>query len=483
MDVYRWAAADQFLGRGDDLARLQKWWENPQALPINLFGRRRIGKSWLFRKFADGKPAVILVAEQNTPAQQFARIADQIKPFLPFRPSIDDIAGLFTVLYQLGREGKVLVVVDEFPYLLGSTPKEQHAALSAVQAVMERFRDDSKVKLIVCGSALAQMETLQEERNPLHGRLQAYRVGPLEFSDARLFMPDLAPIDQLTRYSITGGSPRYLTAICRGSLASTLAEELADRNSPLFNEPLALLQSELREPGTYLGVLAAMAHNPADSAELSRQTGLDAQPLSFYLDKLASLGFVGKRRPAGAAEKSRSTQYACTDGFLRFWFRFIQPYQAGLEAGADPVEHIKQHVLGELADHTSGTFEELFRRWIRQTSPAAGEVGAWWGPALHRERRAKTRFTEEIDSVGVKGKNVVVAGEAKWTSRVLPYDVLKDLREFKLPAMQQAGFNVSDRVPLVLVSRAGFSKQVQEAANGDSPIRLVEAATLLQQVR
>ena len=483
MNRFEWTATSKFLGRAEALSRLDEWWVRSDALPINLFGRRRVGKSWLFRQFAHGKPAVILVAEQSTPAQQFARLVDQLEPHLPFRPEINNVADLFFVLYQLAANEKVLVVIDEFPYLLGSTPREVRTALSSVQAAIERFRDDSKIKLILCGSAVAQMESLQAERSPLHGRLQRYELGPLEFPDARAFMPDLMPVDQLTRFAIAGGMPRYLTAISTGNLATSIAKEIVDRNSPLFNEPLALLQSELREPATYLGLLAAMASKPADSAALCAKTGLEAQTLSPYLEKLTTLGLVRRRRPVGADPKSRSTQYECSDGFLRFWFRFVQPFQASLEGGADAHIHVKEHVLGELADHTSSEFEHLVQRWARQQYPAAAQVGAWWGPALNKERRAKSRFSEEIDLVGLESKNLVVAGEAKWTTKPLGYDVLSQLLDYKLPALVQAGFALPDRLPIVLASRGGFSKQVQAAREADSRIRLVAAADLLQQVR
>jgi uncharacterized protein len=480
---YEWSAVDEFVGRSEDLARLADWWQRPAALPLNLFGRRRVGKSWLFRRFAHGKPAIILVAEQSTPAQQFSRLVDQLSPYLPFRPDVSDVGGLFALLYQVASTERVLVVVDEFPYLLGTTPSEITPGLSAVQATMERFRDDSKIKLILCGSAVAQMEALQAERSPLHGRLQRYALAPLEFHDARAFMPELAPADQLTRYSIAGGMPRYLAAVSGGALPGVLAREIVDRNAPLFNEPLAVLQSEVREPATYMGILGAIANKPADSATLHSKTGLDARSLSPYLDRLEAMGLVRKRRPIGAEPKARSTQYECTDGFLRFWFRFVHPYQASLEAGTDSAAHVKEHVLPDLADHTAPVFEELLRRWIRQQFPTASQVGAWWGQALNVERRAQRRFTEEIDAVGLKDKHVVVAGEAKWTTRALPYNVLSDLLDFKVPAMEQAHLKSRRGVAFVLAARHGFAPQVTRAAQEDSRVRLIAADDLLNEVR
>lgn len=482
---YSWSAADQFIGRADELARLDMWWNRDGAEPINLFGRRRVGKSWLFRRLAHGKPAVLLVAERTTPAQQLAKLAEQLEPHLAFRPEIRDVGTLFKILYQLASAEKVLVVVDEFPYLWGTSPNDASDTLSSVQAAMEQFQDDSKIKLILCGSAVTQMESLQSERSPLHGRLQPFELRPLGFPEARAFMPALTPVEQFTRFSVSGGMPRYLSALCSGSsgnFAAVLAREVVDRNSPLFNEPLSVLQSEVREPAVYLAILDALAANPADLGTLSEKTGTESRHLSPYLEKLEAMGLVRRRRPVGAGPKSRSGQFYCGDDFIRFWFRFVHPYQADLEAGSDATSHARRHVLPYLTEHTSLSFESAFRRWVRQVCGEASQVDAWWGPALNAQRRAKLRFTEEVDAVGVKHKGVVVVGEAKWTNKPMPLDVLSDLLQYKVPAMQQAGFRLPEDLRIVLASRSGFAPALDRSAAGDARVTLVTAERLLQQV-
>jgi AAA+ ATPase superfamily predicted ATPase len=49
MDMYNWPLVGEFLDREDELARLEEWWTGPDRMPINLYGRRRVGKSWLLR--------------------------------------------------------------------------------------------------------------------------------------------------------------------------------------------------------------------------------------------------------------------------------------------------------------------------------------------------------------------------------------------------------------------------------------------------
>ena len=44
---------------------MEEWWEGDDPNALALFGRRRVGKSWLFRRFAHDKPALVLVAERR----------------------------------------------------------------------------------------------------------------------------------------------------------------------------------------------------------------------------------------------------------------------------------------------------------------------------------------------------------------------------------------------------------------------------------
>ena len=475
---YRWPALKEFRDRTKALADLEAWWASNSREPINLYGRRRVGKSWLFRRFAHGKPSVLLVADRVVAGQQLSQMAAQLADVLEIRPQLDDVAELFNVLYDLGARRKILVVVDEFPYLLGTTAAERQRTLTSVQAVMEHKREGSKLKLILTGSTIAQMEDLQAEKSPMHGRLQPLPLWPMSFADATLLLDGNDVLDHLTRFSIAGGMPRYLEALGAGELEATVAHIVVDPHSQLFNEPRTLLQTELREPTVYFSILAELAGNPQDAATVAAALRMETKELSGYLTALESLRLVARRRPVGAADSSRTTQWKCTDHFVRFWFRFVRPYQAELEAGADPRAHVEANVVPYLADHAAPVFEDAVTAWVRSRHAGSTAVGAWWGPALHRLRATGERTTEEIDTVALRGKKVVAVGEAKWTNKKLGAAVLSDLLDYKLPALTQTGFDVSG-VEVVLASRSGFSDGLRALASATPNTHLVLASDLL----
>lgn len=483
--AYEWPGHGSFVDRARDLTALARWWEAPTRDVICLLGRRRVGKSWLVREFANGKPAIILVADRLLPGTQMGRFAERLEPLLGVRPSIGGIADLIRVLYQLGREQRVLAVIDELPYLLPDGAARQDS-LSAIQAVLEEERDRSETKLILCGSLIAQMESLIAERSPLSGRLRTLDLWPMSFSEARHMAPAVSsPDDRILRYSLTGGMARHLAELSgRAPLSELVCERMLDRRAPLFDDPRAVLVQELRSPATYFTVLQELAERPAGLDRLAAKVGLSGERLNPYLTTLESMRLVASSRPVGAHPARRSRRFRLDDGFIRFWFRFVFPNQEALQTGLRPRDLWATDIEPFLASHTSATFEALCTEWTRVTlGSTAPTVGSWWGPALHALRRQRVRLAEEVDVVGVHRQQLKLVGECKWTAGEMPVSVLTDLLEHKVPAILQDGSltrAARSRLVVLLFARSGFSRGLREAAAAsDLDVRLVDVDQLV----
>lgn len=478
--VFDFPSHGEFVGRSEQLASLEKWWAESSGEPINLFGRRRVGKSWLFRKLAHGKKAIIIVPDQSTQPKQLAKIAEQLEPVLGVRPDIKDVGALFRVLYKIADAEKVLVVIDEFPYLLGTSKKEITKSLSEAQKAIEECGETSKIKLILCGSAMAQMEAMQELKNPMYGRLRRFELPPMTFHESRGFFQGTNLPDHLTRYSIAGGMPKYLARIGTGDLATVLVDEIVSINAPLYAEVESFLAAELRDPGIYFAILEQLVVRPKESGEIATAIGKTGASLSEYFKRLEALRIIGKKSPVGASPNSRSQQWECLDGFTRFYFRFVFPYKSNLESGgASAKNHVQHHVLPFISEHVSLEFEKIFRRWVNQNYSGPSLVGNWWGKSLPGMAHA----TEEIDILGLKGKKVVIAGEAKWQKIKLKQAVYDRLVNDKLPAAVASGLTVSaPDVIVILASLGGFTTQVVTSASNDHNIHLVDALVILRDV-
>ncbi len=483
--LFEWPASDQFLDRRDELAVLEDWWESGGRMPICLYGRRRCGKSWLFRKLADGKPAVVLVGRSTAPGVQLDDFAARLEPVLGARPALTGLADLFRTLFRAARNRPLLAVIDELPYLLPATEPDIQRELTAIAAVMEEERDASQLRLVLCGSLVGQMESLLAERSPLHGRLRPLQLHPVPFADARLFLPGLPPIEQFERFSIAGGMPLYLAALAdRSALAEVVCERMLDRRSALWDEGRTIVEQEMREPKVYFGVLQALASGDKGIGEIATMLHSDAPRVSKYLGALVDMRLVERRLPIGAEPTSRVGHWHLRDPFLRFWFRFVFPYQDDLENGLPAAALYAREIEPVLHDHVGRQFEEFARGWARAHLDVT-RVGSWWGPALHALRRPDAagyaRSSEEIDIVGQARGRVTVIGEARWRNRAMDLGCLSDIERYKLPALRQTGLKVSATPTIVLLSRGGYDDRLMTAAAGRDDLVLVDVEGALSE--
>jgi AAA+ ATPase superfamily predicted ATPase len=477
MDAFYFPAHDRFLDREADLARLEDWWAGGEQNALALYGRRRVGKSWLFREFAHRKPALLLIADRRAETPQLDRFADRLTDLLGLRPALADLPALFEALYTLAADQKVLVVIDEFPYLLPSREKERDEVLTAVQAVMEE-RDASQLKLVLCGSYISQMERLL--KGPLRGRLTSLLVEPLGFAEAQSFIgASSAAVERIERYAVAGGMSLYLDELGRGgALGERIRTRVLDPRGPLFNDPREVLEEELRTPGVYYSILEELSTGKKSLGDLATALGRKTTDLQGYLETLRDMRIVNRSAPVTALEEERNRKYSLADDYMRFWFRFVFPFQEELKTGLPAAVLYRDEVSPVFGDHISPTFEALCREWVLRTGRAT-KVGTWWGNALNKHRRDGSRQSEEIDVVGLRRSSVAVVGECKWQSSQLGLDVLEELETYKIPALRQAKARLAKDLSIVLFSKSGFGRRLVKAAEERDNLYLVAVDQLV----
>ena len=476
MTTYEFELLGRFRDRADERAAMEAWWDredDPRALMLH--GRRRAGKSWLFRAFAHGRDADIFVSSTRALADQLHGFAGQLSSDGE-RPVLPDLETFLRVLYRRARDERRLAVIDELPNLIAV----DDTLPSTLLKVMEEEAPGSRLKLVLTGSHVAVMEELLAERQPLHDRLQSLPVRPLDFWAAQTILGAGTGDRLLTAYGLAGGMPKYLSELAdTADPLASLADVTLSPLGSLFDEGRAVLAQELRQPATYFSLLAALALGPADFETVERRSRVERHRITKYLATLRDLGLVTSRVPVTESGiRTRSRSYVLADGFLRFWFRYVFPFQPDLEAGLDPKTIVNNEIEPTLAEHLAPTIEEVARAWVRRSGfGGATKVGAWWGRSLDSQRRRGERTSEEIDIVGLTGRRVALVGEVQWRSKPMTVDILDELDRFKLPALEQSGVKVR-KPEIVLVSRGGVSAGLARAAEEDARIHLVSTGEL-----
>jgi hypothetical protein len=476
MTPYAFPNHQEFRDRERELGALRTWYADAGADPIFIvLGRRRVGKSWLMREFAHGLRADILVCDETLPSNQLQRFAAQLRDSVGVPLALRSAADLFEVLFGLGRQEPYLAIIDEFPNLLGHGGR----ADSELAAVLEDQLGRSRTKFLLAGSQVMTMDRLLRPRAPLYGRARRLTVPPMSFQQSRPFLePQHSGPELIERFAIAGGMPRYLQQLgARGTLRASICRAVLDPlSAPLYDEPRTVLSMELTEPTIHFTLLATLARRQQSSlADLTSATGLDRGLLGRYLNVMRELFLVDAAAPMFSTAKQRKHRYRVRDNLMRFWFAYVFPNQGILSSLRDVGPFFDAAIAPHIPEFVSCAFEEVCRDWVRLHFNT--EVGSWWGLSLNELRRSRQRTSEEIDVVAGTGGRAVVVGEAKWTNRQMSPQVLTELRDFKIPALEQAQVDTRT-AQVVLFSKSGFHPALHaEAVSGR--VRLVDLHELL----
>ncbi len=445
----------RLLDRTDELKRLAGAWtlaRRGQAQLVVLWGRRRVGKTFLLSHFVGGKRAVFFGATQQAETVELARLAEAVRRDLGDREA--DLAGgafngweaALRFFAALATSKPLIVVLDEVPYLTRSTP----GFPSIVQAVWDHLRPRTKLLLILTGSAVSTVEGMLTGQGPLRGRpTDALRLDPLDPWSARLFLPRLDPAGYLEAYAACGGYPLHLLAWDQSASTEQNLERLGgSAGGILLEDAASIMSDELAEARGYARILAAIGRGRTRYAEIAGEAG---QRVEYPLEVLARSGFVAKVGPVGAPRASR-TIYMITDPYLAFWFRVLYSDLALIHGGQGRA--VLQRARPRWHSHLGQVFEDVARAHA-QRLVATGElpadlvIGRWW---------AVTGEPCEVDVLGLRGSRTALLGEAKWQAHPLDTRDLEALRR-KTPRTPEP----IDAPLYLLWGRAGITADVRRA--------------------
>ncbi|MDQ7824984.1 MAG: ATP-binding protein [Candidatus Eremiobacteraeota bacterium] len=444
-----------FIDRERELMYLNEAYQREGSQFIVIYGKRRVGKTELVRRFFTGIPHIYFLAEKSSEKDQMVMLSE--KTGLAFQ---DDFLlsrgfGAWREFFRYVRDkGRIIVVVDEYPYLV-----ESNAAIPSIfQSGWDEELKDSQVFLVLLGSSIGMMETeVLGYRSPLFGRRTGQiLVEPLSFWDAKKFFPSLPFEEFLYIYAILGGVPAYLMKFDPGTgLWENIRKNILNPQAYLFAEPEFILREELREPRHYFSILRALSLGKRRAGEIINETGLEKNVIGKYLSVLADLRLIRREVPVTEKnpEKSKQGIHLVNDHFFRFWFDYVFPGRSFILEGEE-LYLLDRKIRPSMDDFVSPVFEEICRSLVRRRGAQElrfHQVGRWWS------RRA------EIDVVALnEDENAILLGEAKWSTRKVGTDVLAHLKE---QAVNVEWGRPRRREYYALFSRAGFTGELKERAS------------------
>lgn len=445
-----------------------------------LYGRRRVGKTFLLEHLWDAGRRFYFLAADTTPEQNRRELLRDLAAWSGRELSLEDYPTwrtVFRLLSTLAADRAIVVILDEFQYLMG----HEAGVVSQLNAVWDRELEGRNLTLILCGSEVSMMAGLEAGDSALYGRINwRERLRPFDYFDAARMLPAWPPREQAYGYGAFGGIPRYLAAIDTEevfdqAIGRTL---LSPRGEVHLQLEHAIEQEQgIRSPGEYRAALTAVAGGRAEITEIADAAGLgDRRHVAKrVLDTLEGLELVRRERNFQA---SRTTpwRFRIADNAVRFWYRFVHPNRSQLETGE--IGRVwEQRIRPALDTYMGKVFEDMSREAFvrhheRWDLPGIVEWARWEG-------QDRNRRSIEIDIAAKLDDGRLLTGEIKWSSSPVGFELhvglTRDLEDLARSGRKWAHQALDPDAALghLYVSAAGFTDHFRERAERNGRIRLV----------
>ena len=471
-----------FFDRERDIADLNDILQRPGAQFMIVSGRRRVGKTSLLIEWAKRSELVFFywVASASTSGFLLQSLSQKLFEVLhpgeviPANFTYSNWGEAFEELARLAAHRRLIVILDEFPYVIDADP----AVASLLQNAWDHHLKRSQIFLALSGSHISLMNQMQSMEAPLYGRFTAQlRTDPLPFRALRQFYPAYDAEKRVAVYAMLGGIPAYLEQFKDNlTIRENVERHFFKRTAMLRSEPEVLIGDLVREKKIYLALIKAIAEGKHTHEEIVK-TGLVAPGnVGKYLARLIEMQFVERRVPITVPPQSRTThsRYYVSDPFLRFYYRFIETNRDKIEL--ELMDDLWLILSEQLRAFIGGTaFEELSRQWVLLQARAhqlpfiPQMVSSHWSGNVVQVDVAAISWRERA----------LLLGESKWMSEPLNRSIVRELIEEKTPKVlvelpdQGRGWDVH----YALFSRAGFTPEATQYAR-EHNARLVDVEQL-----
>jgi uncharacterized protein len=445
---------------------------------LAVYGRRRVGKTFLIRRFFQETPVVYfeMVGRFEASVAEHLRIFSEslsrtyhqgvtLAPPESWHAAFRALQAAIEAQPRSKKHRKTVLFFDELPWM--ATHR------SGLLRELEHFwnawcsrRDD--VVLVVCGSAASWMlQKIVHAKGGLHNRLtQTIRLLPFTIAEVKEFLHDrnlrLTHRQIAELVMVFGGIPHYLDHLARGQSVPQLVDRTCFRkDGPLVGELDRLFASLFGADPKYTAVVRALAKKRSGLTRNELLAELDlisGGGITTVLDNLDEGGFISVAIPFGRT--SRDRVYRLTDPFTLFSLKWMQ--------GRPPTSWQKVHGTPRWHTWAGLAFETFSLENVAAIERALGISG------VHTQASAWMHAGAQIDLLIDRADQVISVCEVKFTEA--PFTITKKYAEElrnKL-AVFRAQTGTRKQLQLVFIAAAGIAKNAYADELVDRTITLDE---------
>ncbi len=426
------------IGRREELEILDQTTKSKEAEFVAIYGRRRVGKTFLIREYFSNK-GVYLEATGVKDALLESQLKQFIKAYsavfyegakLKVPRSWDEAFETVTEkMKSLPKNKKLIIFLDELPWMAS----KKSGLIQALDYYWNRYWSSQRNLIIIaCGSAASWMLAhLIHAKGGLYNRItKRILLEPFNLKETQQFLESrsirLKRKQILDLYMAMGGIPFYLKEVKKGSSATQIINDLCfKKKGLLYSEFTNLFRSLFDQAEHNLDIIRAIINSGNSISrdkliEITKITSGGA--INRRLEELEASSFIGGYIPYG--KKKRNRFFRVIDEYTLFYIKWIEPL---IERGA----HSGQGNYWKKISNTpakltwSGfAFENVCYKHINQISKALGLnniaylTGSWRfiSPKKSKEQGA------QIDLLFDRNDDVITVCEIKYSDKSFVID-------------------------------------------------------------
>ena len=456
----------KFIGRKEELKKLNRAINSEELMFGLIYGRRRVGKSELVSHAISNieYKSFYYECKQVSAESNVSGLSDIVSETLGLpKLGYSDIESLLNYIFELSTREKMVLVLDEYPYLRESVKGMD----SILQSLVDKYRKISKLTLIILGSYVEVMKSLLEKENPLYGRVDVtIDLKQMDYYESSLFYPNYSAEDKVRIYSVFGGIPYYNRLVDdTQTVEENIIELIASPGARLENEVSSYLRAELSKMVNANEVFEALSRGYSKYNDILSQSHVSSGPtLIDVLDKLIKMEVVEKTAPINDSTNRKKTSYRISDNLSLFYYRYVFKYSSQMKI-MNSETFYKKYIEKDFEEYyVPHMFENVCRQYLIREN-RAGRIE----PVIERIGKyyyddPKNRTNGEFDVVTEDEKGYVFY-EVNFRKKKVSNEVIDE----EISQVEATGLNC---YRYVFFSRSGFN------CDGRDNVRLINLSDI-----
>lgn len=330
------------IGREYEQAKLAKALASKKAEFVAVYGRRRVGKTYLIRNVFLKKKCIFFQCTGIKDASQLIQIKEFTKEIartfykgliLQAQPNWMDVFEQLThALESKTQSEKIVLFFDEFPWMASKKTK----LLQALDYYWNRFWVSMpNLKIIICGSTASWIvKNILNNKGGLHNRTTLrLPIEPFSLKETHLFLKNqnVRYNDQqiLELYMCLGGIPYYLSMVEKGlSAIQNINQMCFQKRGTLLDEFNNLFSALFTHAEIHRAIIEWIAtkREGMSREEIESKMATKGGRLTNRLQELEYAGFITSFTPWGHTKKG--LYYKVIDEYTLFYLHWIAPTAA-----------------------------------------------------------------------------------------------------------------------------------------------------------